>query len=110
MKTVSSGSYERAYSRRLSLPPRDWRVRIEDILESLSKIERYTRGMTVEEFRTDDKTVDAVVRNLGIIGAAARRLATCHPTYRISILDYPGARCAACATWSYTSTQASAPG
>lgn len=30
--------------------------------------------MTVEEFRADDKTVDAAVRNLGIIGEAARHV------------------------------------
>jgi len=30
--------------------------------------------MTLEEFRADDKTVDAVVRNLGTIGEAARHV------------------------------------
>ncbi len=30
--------------------------------------------MTLEAFRADDKTVDAVVRNLGIIGEAARHV------------------------------------
>lgn len=30
--------------------------------------------MTLEEFRTDDKTVDAVVRNLETIGEAARHV------------------------------------
>lgn len=43
-------------------------------MQSLEGIERYTRGLTFEEFRDDDKTVDAVVRNLGIIGEAARQV------------------------------------
>ena len=30
--------------------------------------------MTFEEFRADDKTIDAVVRNFGIIGEAARHV------------------------------------
>lgn len=30
--------------------------------------------MSPEEFRADDKTVDAVVRNFGIIGEAARHI------------------------------------
>ncbi len=30
--------------------------------------------MTLEEFRADDRTVDTVVRNLGIIGEAARHV------------------------------------
>ena len=46
----------------------------EDILESIGKIERYTEGMTQENFQSDEKTSDAVVRNLEIIGEAAGRL------------------------------------
>ena len=47
---------------------------IEDMWESIEKIERYTEGLTEEEFEQDDKTTDAVVRNLEIIGEAANRL------------------------------------
>ena len=47
---------------------------IEDIWESIEKIERYTKGMTRESFQSDEKTTDAVVRNLEIIGEAAGRL------------------------------------
>ena len=45
---------------------------IEDMLEAAGKIERYTNGMTVEEFAADDKTVDAVLRNLEILGEASK--------------------------------------
>jgi Uncharacterized conserved protein, COG2361 len=44
------------------------------MLESLEKIERYTVGLTFERFAWDDRTVDAVVRNLEIIGEAARQI------------------------------------
>lgn len=53
------------------MPSRDWRLRIEDILECIAKIERYTTGATYKQFALDDKTVDAVIRNLTIIGEAA---------------------------------------
>jgi uncharacterized protein with HEPN domain len=47
---------------------------VEDIWESIEKIERYTEGMTKDIFQGDEKTTDAVVRNLEIIGEAAGRL------------------------------------
>lgn len=47
---------------------------IEDILESARKIIIYTEGFTFDEFVSDDKTVDAVIRNFEIIGEAANRL------------------------------------
>jgi uncharacterized protein with HEPN domain len=47
---------------------------IEDILESLDKIDRYMVGLDREGFLQDDKTIDSVVRNLEIIGEAANRL------------------------------------
>jgi uncharacterized protein with HEPN domain len=56
------------------VPRREWRLRIEDMLSSIGKIERYTEGMTFEEFQQDDKTVDAVIRNFQIIGEAARHV------------------------------------
>ncbi|WP_211340715.1 HepT-like ribonuclease domain-containing protein [Sediminibacterium goheungense] len=46
---------------------------IEDILESGQKILDYTEGLTLEDFTTDSKTVDAVIRNFEIIGEAANR-------------------------------------
>jgi uncharacterized protein with HEPN domain len=47
---------------------------VEDIWESIEKIERYIKGMSLENFQSDEKTTDAVVRNLEIIGEAAGRL------------------------------------
>lgn len=47
---------------------------LEDILMSIKNIEEYTQGMTFELFAKDKKTIDAVVRNLEIIGEAARNI------------------------------------
>ena len=54
--------------------PRDRRVRIADILEAIARIEAYVRDLTFEEFRTDTKTFDAVIRNLEVIGEASRHV------------------------------------
>lgn len=56
------------------MPPRDWRFRVEDILEAIAKIQSYTEGMTRDGWIKDDKTFDAVVRNLEIIGEAAKNI------------------------------------
>jgi uncharacterized protein with HEPN domain len=45
-----------------------------DIVDSIEKILRYTENITFEAFYNDEKTKDAVVRNLEIIGEAARHL------------------------------------
>ena len=50
---------------------REWTIRIEDILESIAKIQRYLKGMDFGAFVQDDRTIDAVIRNFGIIGEAA---------------------------------------
>jgi uncharacterized protein with HEPN domain len=56
------------------MPKRDPGLLIEDMLAAIRKIERYTAGMDEELFRQDEKTVDAVVRNLEILGEATRQL------------------------------------
>jgi len=56
------------------MPPREWRLRIEDVLEAIHKIQRYASGLSFDEFCADDKVVDAVVRNLEVIGEAARHI------------------------------------
>ena len=47
---------------------------VQDMLEAIAKIRRYTAGLTAKTFPIDEKSVDAVVRNLEIIGEAATRL------------------------------------
>jgi uncharacterized protein with HEPN domain len=55
-------------------PPRDWRLRIEDILEAAGRIERYVEGKDLAAFTSDDLTMDAVSRCFGIIGEAAKHV------------------------------------
>ncbi len=52
--------------------PRDHRLFLPDILEAIGKVCRYTEGMSFEEFVADEKTIDAVVRNVAVIGEAVR--------------------------------------
>ena len=47
---------------------------VEDMLEAAEKINRYTRELSESLFLEDQRTADAVVRNLEIIGEAASRL------------------------------------
>ena len=47
---------------------------IGDIIDSAYKILKYTEDLSFENFLTDSKTVDAVIRNFEIIGEAANRL------------------------------------
>lgn len=45
-----------------------------DILSSINNIEKYTKGMSREGLADDQKTYDAVIRNLEIIGEAVNNL------------------------------------
>lgn len=47
---------------------------IKDIKTSISEIQEFSAGMTIEEFSYDRKTIHAVVRCFEIIGEAAKNL------------------------------------
>ena len=53
------------------MSPREWLFRLEDIVESSALIAEYVQGMSYANWVKDRKTIDAVVRNLQIIGEAA---------------------------------------
>ena len=53
---------------------RVWKLFLEDILECIGKIEKYIEGMEFEDFESDSKTIDAVVRNLEVIGEASKNI------------------------------------
>lgn len=53
---------------------RNWILFVMDILESIEKIEKYISNISYEEFISDEKTKDAVIRNLEIIGEAANKI------------------------------------
>jgi uncharacterized protein with HEPN domain len=56
------------------MPKRDPALLIQDMLNGIQKIKRYTSGVDRKSFLKDEKTIDAVVRNLEVIGEAARQL------------------------------------
>jgi hypothetical protein len=56
------------------MPSRNWTFRIQDILECMDRISEYTAGMSYETFLDNRLVTDAVVRNLEVIGEAARHI------------------------------------
>ncbi len=54
--------------------PRDHLVYLEDIVEAIQRIQDYSKGLTQEQFAKDPKTMDAVVRNLEILGEAVKKI------------------------------------
>ncbi len=56
------------------MSPRNWEIRITDILQCIEHITAYTQDMTQSEFQTGQKTIDAVLPNLEIIGETVRHV------------------------------------
>ena len=84
------------------MPRRRWDIRIRDILSSIAKIQDYTKALDCDGFQTDSKTVDAVVRNIEIIGEAALHVPE-------AIIEFPGKKCVTCATCCLTNILALIP-
>jgi len=53
---------------------RDWRIYLNDMASACEKVLRFTTGMERAVFFDDEKTYDAVVRNIQIIGEAAKQI------------------------------------
>ena len=53
---------------------RDYRVYVDDVLSAILKIKRYSKGFSKKRFLSDEKTVDAIIRNLEIIREAIKKL------------------------------------
>jgi len=53
---------------------RDVRLYLEDIRDCCQKVLRYAEGMTREQLAADDRTFDAIMRNLEITGEAVRHV------------------------------------
>lgn len=58
----------------LAMPPRDWKLRVEDMLQAITEIQKFTDGMSFEDFQADTKTVRAVMCNISILGEAVSAL------------------------------------
>lgn len=68
---------------------REWKLFVEDILESIGFIEKFTEDMELDEFKRDRKTIDAVVRNFEIIGEAVKYVPD-HIKERHAEVDWKG--------------------
>lgn len=53
-----------------TVPRKNWKVYIDDMLKASTKIQRYVQGLTCEQFLADERTIDAVLHNLTILGEA----------------------------------------
>jgi uncharacterized protein with HEPN domain len=45
-----------------------------DIIESIGKIEKFTQDLSFENFKSDEKTILAIIRALEVIGEAAKKI------------------------------------
>ena len=59
------------------------------ILEAAEKVARYVAAMDKPAFLADEKTRDAVIRNLEIVGEAARRLIEEYPEFAQQHAEVP---------------------
>jgi uncharacterized protein with HEPN domain len=53
------------------VPSRNWLLRIQDIINAGNSIQRYTAGMTFEEFQQNEMLIKAILYDFVVIGEAA---------------------------------------
>lgn len=53
---------------------RNVRIYLQDIADNILRIERFTKGITLEQFRDDEKTYFATIQCIEIIGEAAKHI------------------------------------
>lgn len=53
---------------------REWRLFLDDILMSCDKVRRYAHGSDLATLKRDERTYDAIIRNLLVIGEAVKRI------------------------------------
>ena len=74
---VSSRAIKPSYWKRIEPELIDARATsdllVQDMLDAIRKIELYNAGLDYQVFFNDEKTIDAVARNLEILGEAARQ-------------------------------------
>ena len=62
---------------------------LERMLEAVERVEAYTTGFEWDDFRTDARTQDAVIRNLEVIGEAAKNALQHDPAFVTADPDLP---------------------
>ena len=68
-------------------------IYIDDIIESISLVERYIKAINKEKFDNNTQLQDAVIRRLEIIGEAAKNMPE---DVKKNIRKYPGRRSRVC--------------
>jgi uncharacterized protein with HEPN domain len=53
---------------------RDWKILFEDILDSITKIESYTKNLTFVDFSTNPLRIDTAVSNIEMLGEASKNI------------------------------------
>ena len=53
---------------------RDYRMFLQDIMDSINKIEKYTQDLDFRKFKANEMIIDAVIRNIEIIGEATSNI------------------------------------
>lgn len=64
---------------------------LQHIVLAIDRIERYTAGLDEAGFVADTKTQDAVVRNIEVVGEAARNIQRHHPSFSATEAQVPWA-------------------
>ena len=74
---------------------RDWTLFLSDMQLFCSRVIRYCHGLSAEQFAADDLVTDAVLRNLELLGEAAKQIPI--PCAN-AIQRFPGGGLQVCAT------------
>ena len=56
------------------MSPRDWKERVQDILDAIAETQKFTRGMDFDSFRKDERTLRAVELDFIVIGEASGQI------------------------------------
>ena len=76
---------------------------LKDILEAISRVQRYVGTMSLSEFLENTEKQDAIARNLGVIGEAVKKIS---PEFRRKHRKSSGLRWQDSETSSCTTTTA----
>ena len=53
---------------------RTYRLYLNDIIQAMRKIEKYSQGLNYDSFVNNDMVIDAMLRNIEVIGEAAAQI------------------------------------
>lgn len=71
---------------------RDYKFYLNDIIDAIKKVQKFTKGLSYSDFYKNEMLIDAVIRNLEVIGEATRSIPS---EFRKRFPDIPWARMSA---------------